>query len=103
MRTSLADTQLGFLHASGIRSAVFAVNNRIDIDAQGDLSSRIMDYKNASDKVQHNELLHVLQYVVLGNQDLTLVQNINWDKWAKVAINEIEKSSVTMKESSRAV
>jgi len=76
--------QCGFVEDAGTRNAFFMVRMLSEraIEMQNYLYMCFIDYTKAFDKVQHAELLKMLETLDLDGKDIRLIRNLYWGQTA---------------------
>ena len=94
IRPEIGKEQCGFVDDAGTKTAIWMVRilSERAIEMQRDLYICFIDYTKAFDKVQHEELLKLLQSLDLDGKDTRLIRNLYWDQtaWMRVE-NELSE------------
>ena len=63
------------------RNAIFIIRMLIErtIEVTHDIYLCFLDYKNAFDKVKHDNLFQILEKLDIDGKDLRLVRNLYWE------------------------
>ena len=94
IRPEIGKEQCGFVDDAGTKTAIWMVRilSERAIEMQRDLYIRFIDYTKAFDKVQHEELLKLLQSLDLDGKDTRLIRNLYWDQTACMRVeNELSE------------
>ena len=89
IRPEIADVQCGFVEDMGTRNAIWMVRMLTEraIEMQKDLYMCFIDYTKAFDKVQHEELLRLLQTLDIDGKDIRLIRNLYWEQTACMRVD----------------
>ncbi|XP_042883267.1 uncharacterized protein LOC122260182 [Penaeus japonicus] len=89
IRPEIGNVQYGFVQDAGPRNAIWMVRMLSEraIEMQKDLFMCFIDYTKAFDKVQHEELLRLLQGLDLDGKDIRLIRNLYWEQKACMRVD----------------
>ncbi|XP_042870688.1 uncharacterized protein LOC122252328 [Penaeus japonicus] len=89
IRPEIGNVQYGFVQDAGTRNAIWMVRMLSEraIEMQKDLFMCFIDYTKAFDKVQHEELLRLLQGLDLDGKDIRLIRNLYWEQKACMRVD----------------
>ena len=92
LKPEISNVQYGFVEDKSTRNAIFIVcmiSERV-IEMQKNLYLCFIDYAKAFDKVKHEQLINMLDFLDIDDKDLRVVRNLYWEQTAAVKIdNEI--------------
>ena len=92
IKREIADEQCGFVEDSGTSNAIYILRTLTErsIEVQKDLYLCFIDYTKAFDKVNHEELIHILEHLNIDGKDLRIIKNLYWQQTAAIKVgNEI--------------
>ena len=80
---------------SGIRKAVFTVNSNLkrSVEVQRCMYLCFFEYEKAFDRVQQNDLIHILDQLRLDVKDVRVFQSMHYDSNVKLVIKDLETNN----------
>ncbi|XP_069993113.1 uncharacterized protein [Penaeus vannamei] len=95
IKFEISEVPCGFVEDAGTRNAIFMIRMLSEraIEMQKDLYVCFIDYTKAFDKVQHAELLKMLETLDLDGKDIRLIRNLYWEQTACMRVeNQLTES-----------
>ena len=94
----ISQSQFGFREGMGTREALFGLNVLFQKcrDQQKTVYTCFIDYEKAFDRVDHVELLKILESRGLDKNDIAIIKNLYWDQTAVVKYNNITTEPATI-------
>ena len=90
IRPVIGKEQYGFMKDTGTRKATFALRMicKRSIEMQRDLCICFVGYTKAFDRVNHEQLLEMLQNLDIYGKDILLLRNLYWEQTGGMRIDD---------------
>ena len=90
----IAEEQCGFIEGKGTINAIYMLRAIIEraLEVQKDLYLCFIDYTKAFDRVQHDNIINILENLHIDGKDLRIIKNMYWEQTAAIRIeNEVSE------------
>ena len=90
IKPEISEEQCGFVEGKGTSNALYMIRMIAEraIEVKADLYLCFIDYSKAFDKVQHNQLIDMLENIQIDGKDLRIIKNIYWQQSAAIRVDQ---------------